>query len=133
MIKKATKQDTTYRQIKQQVQYPTNKEKYPGYALDAAGMLYYKKRLYVPNQNNIKNLILDEYHKSHYVGYPGYHKMIIAPRKEYYWLGMKKDLAGYLAHCLECRQIKVEHQHLAGLLQPLPIPEWKWEPSLYTS
>jgi hypothetical protein len=23
--------------------------------------------------------------------------------------------------------VKVEHQRLAGLLQPLKIPEWKWE------
>lgn len=53
--------------------------------------------------------------------------MITALRKEYYWLGMKKDVARYLARCLECQQIKVEHQHPAGLLQPLPIPEWKWE------
>eukprot|EP00253_Pinus_taeda_P007770 PITA_07770 len=40
---------------------------------------------------------------------------------------MKKHVAEYLARCLECQQIKAEHQHPAGLLQPLPIPEWKWE------
>eukprot|EP00253_Pinus_taeda_P022056 PITA_22056 len=40
---------------------------------------------------------------------------------------MKKDVASYLARCLECQQIKAEHQHPACLLQPLPIPEWKWE------
>eukprot|EP00253_Pinus_taeda_P021430 PITA_21430 len=53
--------------------------------------------------------------------------MITAIRKEYFWPGMKKNIAEYLARCLECQQIKAEHQHPAGLLQPLPIPEWKWE------
>jgi hypothetical protein len=28
---------------------------------------------------------------------------------------------------LECQKVKAKHRHLAGLLQPLPIPEWKWE------
>lgn len=28
---------------------------------------------------------------------------------------------------MECQNVKAEHKHLAGLLQPLPIPEWKWE------
>ena len=28
---------------------------------------------------------------------------------------------------MECQQVKVEHQHPAGLLQPLPVPEWKWK------
>eukprot|EP00253_Pinus_taeda_P030817 PITA_30817 len=40
---------------------------------------------------------------------------------------MKKNVAEYLARCLECQQINAEHQYPAGLLQPLPIPEWKWE------
>ena len=28
---------------------------------------------------------------------------------------------------MKFQQVKVEHQHPAGLLQPLPVPEWKWE------
>lgn len=53
--------------------------------------------------------------------------MVTALRKEYYWPGMKKEVARYLARCTECQQIKEEHQHPTGLLQPIPIPEWKWE------
>jgi hypothetical protein len=40
---------------------------------------------------------------------------------------MKNETVEYLSKCLDCQQVKVEHQHLTGLLQPLPIPEWKWE------
>ena len=28
---------------------------------------------------------------------------------------------------MKCQQVKVEHQHPTGLLQPLAVPEWKWE------
>ena len=40
---------------------------------------------------------------------------------------MKKDMAEYISRCMKCQQVKVEHQHPAGLLHPLPVPEWKWE------
>jgi hypothetical protein len=40
---------------------------------------------------------------------------------------MRKEVAGYVAKCSICQQVKVEHRKPAGLLQPLPIPEWKWE------
>ena len=33
----------------------------------------------------------------------------------------------YILRCMKCQQVKVEHQHPAGLLQPLPVLEWKWE------
>jgi hypothetical protein len=28
---------------------------------------------------------------------------------------------------MECQRVKAEHRHPSGLLQPLPIPEKKWE------
>ena len=33
----------------------------------------------------------------------------------------------YVAHCLECKWVKAEHWHPAGLLQPHDIQETKWE------
>lgn len=98
-----------------------------GYELDAAGLLRYKERICVPDQGDIKRKILDENHKIPYAGHPGYQKLITSLRKEYHWPGMKRDVTEYLARCIECQLIKAEHQHPAGLLQPLPIPEWKWE------
>ena len=47
--------------------------------------------------------------------------------KQYFWPNMNNEVAKFLARCIECQQVKVEHQHSAGLLQPLPIPNWKWE------
>jgi hypothetical protein len=40
---------------------------------------------------------------------------------------MKKEIAQYVARCDTCRRSKTEHQRPAGLLQPLPVPKWKWE------
>jgi hypothetical protein len=48
-------------------------------------------------------------------------------KSHYFWLGMKKYIVEYIARCMECQKVKAEHSHPAGLLQPLPIPEWKWE------
>jgi hypothetical protein len=71
--------------------------------------------------------ILDELHKKSYFGHPGYQKMITALRKQFYWPNMKNETTEYLSKCLDCQHVKVEHQHPIGLLQPLPIPKWKWE------
>ena len=40
---------------------------------------------------------------------------------------MKADVARFVSRCLTCQQVKAKHQKPAGLLQPLPIAEWKWE------
>ena len=66
-------------------------------------------------------------HNVPYVGHPGYHKTMEAVKSHYFWPGMKKEVAEYISRCMECQKVKAEHKHLAGLLKPLPIPEWKWE------
>eukprot|EP00253_Pinus_taeda_P027064 PITA_27064 len=126
-IKQAGEQDREYQQKKQQVQDVTNPLRKQGYEIKTTGILYYKERIYIPNHAEIKEKILNEHHKSPYEGHPGYQKLITAVRKECYWPGMKKEVMDYLARCIVCQQVKAEHQHPAGLLQPLPIPEWKWE------
>ena len=40
---------------------------------------------------------------------------------------MKQDIARYVAECDVCCRIKAEHQRPAGTLQPISIPEWKWD------
>jgi hypothetical protein len=40
---------------------------------------------------------------------------------------MKRDIVEHVAICDSCHRIKEEHQKLAGLLQPLRIPQWKWD------
>jgi len=69
MTETAADQDAEYQQIKQQLQL-SGEENQQGYEIDEDGMLLYKKRLYVPNKDNLKNLVLDEFHISHYAGHP---------------------------------------------------------------
>ena len=40
---------------------------------------------------------------------------------------MKREIAEFITRCAVCQQIKAEHQKPGGLLQPLPIPQWKWD------
>ena len=40
---------------------------------------------------------------------------------------MKRDVTVYVFKYLTCQQVKVEHQVPICLLNPLPIPQWKWD------
>lgn len=40
---------------------------------------------------------------------------------------MKREIAKFVTKCLICQQVKPECQKPEGLLNPLPVSEWKWE------
>ena len=95
--------------------------------MDHKGLIWFKRRIYTPNVAYLKLFILNEMQKPPYVEHPGYQKMIITLRKQSVWPNLKEYITDYLSKCLKCQQVKDEHQHPTGLLQPLPILEWKWE------
>jgi hypothetical protein len=40
---------------------------------------------------------------------------------------MRVEIAAHVAKCDNCCRVKAIHLKPAGLLQPLPIPDWKWD------
>ena len=40
---------------------------------------------------------------------------------------MKRDVSESVTKCWVCQRVKTEHQVPSGLLQPIKIPEWKWD------
>jgi hypothetical protein len=85
------------------------------------------RRICVPNVKELKDKILCEAHKSAYSIHLGESKMYHDLKATYWWYGMKRDVSEYVTLCDTCRRVKAEHQRPAGLLQPLQVPEWKWE------
>jgi hypothetical protein len=91
-------------------------QKIEEYKLHNDEILKYMGIIYVPNSHELKNLILREIHNVPNVGHPGYQKTIAAVKSQYYWLGMKKEVVDFIAKCLECQKVKVEHRHPTGFL-----------------
>ena len=91
------------------------------------GALVIGSRLCVPAVEELKGQILGEAHNSAYAMHPGSTNMYRTLKEYYWWSGMKREVAEYVSKCLVCQQVKAKRQKPFGLLQPLPIPEWKWE------
>ena len=99
----------------------------PDFNKDANGIIRFKGRLCIPQGGELKGIILEEAHKSRLSFHPGTTKMYQDLKKNFWWQGMKRDVAEYVSRCLVCQKAKVEHQRPPGELQPLDLPVWKWD------
>ncbi|GJV84287.1 hypothetical protein Tco_1524185 [Tanacetum coccineum] len=94
---------------------------------DSRGVKTRQGRIYIPFQIHVKDLLLEEAHKSKYLIHPGATKMYLDMKKNYWWPRMKRDCVKYVEKCLTCLKVKAEHQKPYGKVQPIEIPVWKWE------
>jgi hypothetical protein len=111
----------------QEIKCNIKEEKLPGFSEDVEGVLWYKGRICVPNVKELKDKILREAHESAYSIHPRGNKMYHNLNATYWWYDMERDVAEYVALYDTCQWVKAKHQWPVGLLQPLQMPEWKWE------
>jgi hypothetical protein len=90
-------------------------------------LIYYKGRIFLVPGSALKAKILHACHNSPVAGHQGISKTYRQVRERFAWKGLKEDVMKHVKECTTCQENKDEHTHPAGLLQPLPIPEHKWE------
>ena len=122
-IKEGQKDDENINKIRQLILEGRGKD----FREDEEGVIWFKDRLCVPDIKPIRELILKEAHETAYSIHPGSEKMYQDLKRRFWWYGMKREIAEYVAICDSCQRTKAEHQRPAGLLQPLRIPQWKWD------
>jgi hypothetical protein len=92
-IRKGQVEDEKIQEIKCNIK----EEKSPGFSEDEEGVLWYKGRICVPSIKKLKDKILCESHESAYFIHPGGNKMYHDLKATYWWNGMKRDVAEYVA------------------------------------
>ncbi|WVZ63877.1 hypothetical protein U9M48_013472, partial [Paspalum notatum var. saurae] len=87
------KTDEKIQEIREQIKVG----KAPHFCEDEQGTVWYKNRICVPDVDSIKKLILSEAHYTAYSIHPGSTKMYHDLKERFWWYGMKRAVAEYVA------------------------------------
>jgi hypothetical protein len=90
-------------------------------------VIYYKVRIFLVPGSSFKRKVLQAFHDSSLAGHQGFIKTYRQIGERFAWKGLKGEVMRYIKECTLCQKNKDEHTHPTGLLQPLHIPEHKWE------
>lgn len=83
-------------------------------------VFFYKDRLVIPRNSKYIAVILDEYHS-------GVLKTVKRIQMLFHWTNRKKDVQKFVSECRVCQTHKSSTLNLAGILQPIAIPQQIWE------
>lgn len=97
------------------------------FKLDDERMLRFGNRICVPDDSDLRTLILSEAHDSGYTIHPGEVKMYQNLKRYFWWPNMKQEVTKYVEKCQVCQQVKADRRKSAGLLQPMDKKRGKFE------
>ena len=104
--------DDWYKEVKDFIRKNTMMvPRFEGFTLDDDRLVRFKNQIYIPPNDELRILILNESHRAVYISHPGVTKMRADLKPFFFWKGMKADIVNYVARCLECQWVKDEHKH----------------------
>ena len=83
------------------------------------GLKVFKNKIWVPKIGGIRDLLINESHKTLYSIHPSNTKMYMDLKPYYRWPTMKLEITKYVAECVTCTRINTQHQKRYGNLEPL--------------
>jgi hypothetical protein len=84
-------------------------------------------RLFIPEDDTLKEDIMRELHDAPTGGHFGFDKTLESVARRFWWPTLRRDVQLYCQTCPTCQRTKASNQLPAGLLQPLPTPDAPWE------
>ena len=76
------------------------------FTMNEDGFVYYKDRVYVPNDDELKKSILEEAHRGSFAMHPSSTKMYQDLKTSYWWSRMKRDVSEFMTKCMVCQKVK---------------------------
>ena len=76
------------------------------FSMNEDGSLYYRDRVCVPNDDELKKSILKEAHSRSFDMHPSITKMYQDLKTAYWWSGMKRDILEFVTKCMVCQKVK---------------------------
>ena len=88
---------------------------------EMGGLLYYKNRLYIPENEALQAEIAQGCYDSRVAGHFGQEKIMEIVTRDVYWEGLADWIRDYVRSCSECQHNKSPRHAKYRLLQPLEV------------
>jgi hypothetical protein len=89
------------------------------------GYLFKDNKLCIP-RTSMRDFLLWELHAGGLAEHFDRDKTIEEVKRQFYWLGFKRDVAKIIGHCRQCQLAKHRKQNV-DLYTPLPVPDRPWQ------
>ena len=83
------------------------------------GLLYFRNKLYIPSNTELRRTIVKQFHDLPHAGHPGNFRTLASIRNHYYWPGIGIFVKNYILGCALCQQMKVNTHPTAPPLNPI--------------